>query len=49
MDKDLMKKGAALGLNVSLYFLLPPKERDEALRQDILREIARRKEMIKLK
>lgn len=41
MDKDLMKEGEALGLNVSLYYLLPPDKREAALRADISREKAR--------
>lgn len=35
MNKDLMEEAARLGINVSMYYLLPPNKRDEALRKDI--------------
>ena len=37
MDKKLMKEAEELGINASLYFLLPPNKREAALKRDILR------------
>lgn len=34
---DLVKEAKALGINVSIYWLLPPKKREAALRADITR------------
>ena len=36
MDSALMKDAEKLGINASLYFLLPPNKREEALKRDIL-------------
>jgi hypothetical protein len=37
MSEELMKEAEALGINASLYFLLPPEDREKALRKDIAR------------
>jgi len=44
MDEELIKEAKALGINASLYYLLPPRKREEALRADIAREKARKEE-----
>ena len=35
MNEDLMREAEKLGINASLYYLLPPMEREKALRKDI--------------
>ena len=42
MSEELMKEAEALGINASLYYLLPPEDREKALRKDIAR--AKRKQ-----
>lgn len=42
MDAALVKEAEELGINASLYHLLPPKKREAALRADIAREKARK-------
>lgn len=37
MNEALVKEARALGINASLYCLLPPDKREEALRKDIER------------
>jgi len=37
MNEDLVKEAEALGINVSMYCLLPPDRRESALRKDIER------------
>ena len=37
MNEKLMKEAEALGINASMYYLLPPDKREEALRRDIAR------------
>lgn len=37
MDEALVKEAEELGLNVSMYLLLPPHKRESALRADIAR------------
>ena len=37
MKKELMQEAEALGINASLYYLLPPDKRETALRKDIER------------
>lgn len=37
MDEALVKEAEELGLNVSMYLLLPPQKRESALRADIAR------------
>ena len=37
-DKELLRRGRELGLNVSLYLLLPENKRDAAFKADIKRE-----------
>ena len=37
MDEELINEAEALGINASLYYLLPPTEREKALRRDIAR------------
>lgn len=37
MDEELMKEAEAVGINASLYYLLPREKREEALRKDIAR------------
>lgn len=44
MDEKLVKEAQALGINASLYYLLPPQRREAALRADIAREKARKEE-----
>lgn len=44
MDKALVKEAERLGINASLYYLLPPKKREAALRADIAREKARKED-----
>ena len=36
-ETDLVKEAKALGINVSMYMLLPPNKRESALRADIAR------------
>ena len=43
MDPTLAEQAEALGINVSLYFLLPSGRRERALAEDIERAKARRK------
>ncbi len=45
MDAALMAEADSLGINSSLYLLLPPSEREAALRADIAREKARKEEI----
>ena len=42
MFEKLMKEAESLGLNSSMYYLIPPKRRERALRLDIEK---RRKEV----
>ena len=35
MKEELMKEAEALGINASLYYVLPADRREDALRQDI--------------
>lgn len=44
MDEKLVKEAQALGINASLYYLLPPQRREAALRADVAREKARKEE-----
>lgn len=44
MDPKLIKEAESLGINYSLYYLMPPKQRDKALRADIDKEKARRRD-----
>lgn len=44
MNKALMKEAESLGINASMYYLLPPHKREEALRKDIKREKQRKEE-----
>lgn len=44
MDENLMKEARELGINASMYYLLPTVKREAALQADINREKARRKE-----
>lgn len=37
MNEELMQEAEALGINASLYYLLPPDKREAALRKDIER------------
>lgn len=37
MNEDLVREAEDLGINASLYLLLPPRERERALRRDIAR------------
>lgn len=37
MDEKLVKEAEALGINASMYNLLPAKKREAALREDIAR------------
>ena len=37
MDEALIKEAVKLGINVSMYNLLPAKKREAALRADIVR------------
>lgn len=37
MNEDLVKEAEALGINASMYYLLPPDRRESALRKDIER------------
>jgi len=37
MDDDLIEEAEELGINTSMYYLLPPKQREKALRRDIIR------------
>ena len=37
MSEELMKEAQQLGINATLYYLLPPKIREDALRRDIAR------------
>lgn len=46
IEEVLVKEAKELGINASLYNLLPPKKRDAALRADIAREKRRRKEEV---
>lgn len=41
----IKEEAASLGLNVSMYLLLPPDKREEAIKQDIARERELRKEV----
>lgn len=41
---DLIKEAQTLGINVSMYSLLPPSKREAALRADIAREKKQRSE-----
>lgn len=42
MNEALMKEAERLGINASMYYLIPPKKRERALRLDIEK---RRKEV----
>jgi len=44
MDEALVLEADRLGINASMYYLLPPSKREEALRQDIYREKPRKDE-----
>lgn len=44
MDPELIKEAKSLGINYSLYYLLHPKRREQALRADIDKEKARRRD-----
>ena len=35
MNEKLAKEAEALGINVSMYNILPPNKREEALRKDV--------------
>ena len=35
MNEELMREAEALGINASLYYLLPASRREEALKKDI--------------
>ena len=35
MNEELMREAEALGINASLYYLLPPDRRERLLRKDI--------------
>lgn len=35
MDEELIREAEALGLNASLYYLLPPRRREILLQRDI--------------
>lgn len=37
MNPDLMKEAEKYGINASMYYLLPPKQRESALKRDIER------------
>ena len=37
MDAELMKEAEKYGINASLYYLLPPNQRENALKKDIER------------
>ena len=37
MDEELIERAEALGINASLYYLLPPEERERALKKDVER------------
>lgn len=37
MNDELMKEAEVLGINASMYYLLPPERRESALRKDIAR------------
>ena len=37
MDSTLMQDAEKFGINASLYFLLPPNKREDALKRDISR------------
>lgn len=37
MDEDLMKEAESLGINASMYYFLPPNNRETALKRDIER------------
>lgn len=37
MNPDLMKEAEKYGINASMYYLLPPRQREKALRKDIER------------
>ena len=42
MDAKLLEEAKKYGINTSLYYLLEPKRRDEALRKEIDRERIKR-------
>lgn len=44
MDQKLVEEAKELGINASMYYLLPPQKRESALRADIAREKKTRKE-----
>lgn len=44
MDETLVEEAKALGINASMYWLLPPKKRNAALRADIARAKQKRSE-----
>ncbi len=35
MNKELMEEAERLGINASMYYLLPPDKRENALKKDI--------------
>lgn len=35
INEELVKEGEALGINTSMYYLIPPRKRERALRLDI--------------
>lgn len=37
MNEELIRRAVALGINVSLYWLLPPDRREDAIRKDVER------------
>ena len=37
MNDALVREAEALGINVSMYYLLPPNRREDALRRDVAR------------
>lgn len=37
MDEKLVNEAKSLGIEVSMYYLLPPEKREGTLRKDIIR------------
>lgn len=35
INEELIKEGESLGINTSMYYLIPPRKRERALRLDI--------------
>ena len=44
MDPELVEQAEELGINVSMYLLLEPKDREKALRKDVRRALKNAKE-----